>query len=351
MGKVSKKVEAKLLSEMVQKVGEIIHRYFGPKEMMILGCSETELLDLCNEVVQSGLIEDLVKFANSDPAAKKNYLYVLAAYKGFQATIYYRVAHNILVWNMYQDADDNIRQFILTLVRRISEEGAVKTGIEIHPAAVIGPGLVIDHGVGTKICCGAFDNEYRCVIGETVIIGSNCTILNDVVIGSSIVNTGPSRGRRQPKIGDNVTICAGARLYGKIEIGNNVWIGPKCMVCQDIPSNTKVTALGQIQITKSRQEDKNFFLCDGLIKENDIFVLGGSGMKESMLSIVDDKYRELRDVEIVILYCTENLVYFKIETCGQISFKSAMLKIITKDKHWHYISSFLLERELRRMCS
>jgi serine O-acetyltransferase len=98
------------------------------------------------------------------------------------------------------------------------------TGIEIHPGAVIGQGLFIDHGMSI-------------VIGETAEIGDNCTIYHEVTLGG----TGKDKGKRHPTIGNNVLIGAGAKLLGPIIVGDNCMIGAGSIVLEDVKPDTTVT--------------------------------------------------------------------------------------------------------------
>jgi len=111
------------------------------------------------------------------------------------------------------------------LARFFSQVNRFFTHIEIHPGATIGKNLFIDHGSGV-------------VIGETTIIGDNCTIYQGVTLGG----TGKETGKRHPTIGDNVFIGSGAKVLGNITIGNNVKIGANSVVLKDIPENS--TAVG-----------------------------------------------------------------------------------------------------------
>lgn len=100
------------------------------------------------------------------------------------------------------------------------------TGIEIHPGAIIGEGLFIDHGMGV-------------VIGETAEIGDNCLFFHGVTLGG----TGSSRIKRHPTIGNNVMIGAGATVLGPVRIGDNVKIGAGAVVLDNMPENTTVVGI------------------------------------------------------------------------------------------------------------
>ena len=100
--------------------------------------------------------------------------------------------------------------------RLLSQIARFITGIEIHPGATIGKRLFIDHGMGI-------------VIGETAIIGNNCTIYHGVTLGG----TGKDKGKRHPTIGNNVLIGAGAKVLGPIKIADNVKIGAGAVVVKE----------------------------------------------------------------------------------------------------------------------
>ena len=111
------------------------------------------------------------------------------------------------------------------LARLISQVSRFFTGIEIHPGAKIGKGLVIDHGMGV-------------VIGETAEIGENVLLYHGVTLGG----TGKDKGKRHPTLGDNVIIGAGAKVLGPIYIGSNSKIGANSVVLKDVPEGA--TAVG-----------------------------------------------------------------------------------------------------------
>ena len=103
------------------------------------------------------------------------------------------------------------------------------TGIEIHPGAKIGKNLFIDHGHGV-------------VIGETAIIGDNCTIYQGATLGG----TGKEHNKRHPTLGNNVIIGAGAKVLGNITLGDNVKVGANSVVLRDVPANCTVVGVGRV---------------------------------------------------------------------------------------------------------
>ncbi|MFH2146073.1 MAG: serine O-acetyltransferase EpsC [Candidatus Omnitrophota bacterium] len=148
-----------------------------------------------------------------DPAATNN-IEILLTYSGVHALILHRIAHRL--WRMR----------ILFFPRWLSQFNRWLTGIEIHPAAKIGHGLFIDHGMGV-------------VIGETTVIADNVTLYQGVTLGG----TGKEKGKRHPNIGNNVVIGAGAKVLGNITIGDNSYIGANAVVIKDVPANSTVVGV------------------------------------------------------------------------------------------------------------
>lgn len=158
------------------------------------------------------LKEDIDAVMERDPAARSR-LEVFFLYSGFKAVRAHRRANWFYRHNL---------KFI---ARWISQHSRRKTGIEIHPAAQIGRGLFIDHGMGV-------------VIGETTQIGDNCTLYQNVTLGG----TGKDTGKRHPTLGNNVMVGSGARVLGPITINDNARIAAGAVVLQDVPANA--TAVG-----------------------------------------------------------------------------------------------------------
>lgn len=155
---------------------------------------------------------DVAAVRDRDPAAR-NDVEVLLLYSGVHAILAYRVAHKLYLGKKYFSA------------RAVSQLAKFITGIEIHPGAKIGKGLVIDHGTGV-------------VIGETAEIGDNCTLYQGVTLGG----TGKDTGKRHPTLGNNVMIGAGAKVLGPFRIGDNAKIAAGAVVLEEIPANA--TAVG-----------------------------------------------------------------------------------------------------------
>ncbi len=164
------------------------------------------------KILFKSIKEDVNAVRERDPAARSN-LEVLLLYPGIHALIAHRFAHGLYLRKHYFAA------------RAISQISRAITGIEIHPGAKIGKGLMIDHGMGV-------------VIGETAVIGDNCTIYQGVTLGG----TGKDTGKRHPTLGNNVMVGAGAKVLGPFNIGDNTKIAANAVVLKEIPQES--TAVG-----------------------------------------------------------------------------------------------------------
>ena len=168
--------------------------------------------------------EEIKATIERDPAAT-GALSVIFTYPGLQALFYHRAGHALY------------RLRLLFFARLVSQFARWLTGIEIHPGAVIGKGLFIDHGMGV-------------VIGETAVIGKNVTLFQGVTLGG----TGKQKGKRHPTLGNNVVVGAGAKVLGDIQIGDNVSIGANAVVVRDVPANSTVVGVpGRIASREGRR--------------------------------------------------------------------------------------------------
>lgn len=155
---------------------------------------------------------DIRAVQERDPAAR-SWLEVLLLYQGVHALIWHRFAH----W-FY-------RHRLFFIARLISQIARFFTLIEIHPGAELGHGILIDHGSGV-------------VIGETAVVGDNCTIYQGVTLGG----VGTRKGKRHPTLGNNVMVGAGAKILGAFEVGDNCSIAANAVLLKPIEDN--VTAAG-----------------------------------------------------------------------------------------------------------
>lgn len=156
--------------------------------------------------------KDIQAVKERDPAARSS-IEVLLLYQGIHALIFHRFAHFFYKRKLY---------FIARLISQISR---FLTLIEIHPGAVLGNGILIDHGAGV-------------VIGETAVVGDNCTIYQGVTLGG----VGTQKGKRHPTLGNNVTVGCGAKILGNFEVGDNSKIAANAVLLKAIESD--VTAAG-----------------------------------------------------------------------------------------------------------
>lgn len=173
------------------------------------------------------LREDLQCIKDRDPAARSN-IEIMLLYPGYKAVRSYRRAHFFWKHKMY------------FLARAISQSCVKKTNIEIHPGATIGRRFFIDHGTGV-------------VIGETAVIGDDCTIYQGVTLGG----TGKDHGKRHPTLGNNVLIGAGAKVLGPFKIGDNSNVAAGSVVLSEIPDNaTAVGAPARVVKRNGKKVDK-----------------------------------------------------------------------------------------------
>lgn len=157
--------------------------------------------------------EDVGMVFERDPAAR-NRLEVLLCYPGLHAVWAHRLAHFL-----------QRRQFYV-LARLIAHLALIITGIDIHPGAVIGRRVFIDHGQGV-------------VIGETASIGCDVTLYQGVTLGG----TGKEKGKRHPTVGDRVVIGAGACVLGSITVGDDSRVGANAVVIESVPSGCTVVGV------------------------------------------------------------------------------------------------------------
>lgn len=189
------------------------------------------------------ILQDIQAIIDRDPATTSKLEAILCS-SGLHAIVIYRFAHWLWCKNWHLTA------------RIISQMARFFTGIEIHPAARIGKGFMIDHGMGV-------------VIGETAEIGDNVTMYHDVTLGGRKLYDahGKKLAKRHPTIGHNVTIGCGAQILGPIIVGDNVKIGSNAIVIENIPNNSTVVNQPAYIVKKSTAK-KEIFCAYGL--ENNI---------------------------------------------------------------------------------
>lgn len=158
------------------------------------------------------LKHDIESIKARDPAAKSA-LEIILTYSGVHAVMIYRLSHALYV-----------RKFPLA-ARAVSQIGRLLTGIEIHPGAKIGKGLLIDHGSGV-------------VIGETAEIGDYCLLYQGCTLGG----TGKDKGKRHPTLGNGVMVGCGAKVLGPFKVGDGAKIAANAVVLSEVPAGA--TAVG-----------------------------------------------------------------------------------------------------------
>lgn len=194
-----------------KETGKVLHPEKAFPSLSSVIARAKELLTSARDTV-SLIRDDIESIRRRDPAAKSN-IEVLALYSGMHAVLAYRVAHKLYLTDHFLTA------------RAISQLARWITGIEIHPGATIGKGLFIDHGMGV-------------VIGETTVIGDDCTIYQGVTLGG----TGKDTGKRHPTLGNNIMVGAGAKVLGPLNIGDYSKVAAGAVVLSSIPEHS--TAVG-----------------------------------------------------------------------------------------------------------
>lgn len=166
-----------------------------------------------DEEIRHAIREDLDAVLERDSACHEYYLPFLY-FKGFQALQTHRVAH----W-LWRQGRHSLALFLQSCMSQ-------KLGVDIHPAAQFGKGILLDHATGL-------------VIGETAVVGNKVSILQSVTLGG----TGKTDGDRHPKIGDGVLISAGAKILGNITVGEGAKVGSGSVVLKDVPPHTTVAGV------------------------------------------------------------------------------------------------------------
>ena len=181
---------------------------------------------------------DLMAVVDRDSACHELYIPFLY-FKGFHALQTHRIAH--WLWH------NGRRSMALFFQNRVS----VKFGVDIHPAARLGRGIMLDHATGL-------------VVGETAVVGDNVSILQSVTLGG----TGKEDGDRHPKIGNGVLISAGAKILGNIRVGEGAKVGAGRVVLEEVPPHTTVAGVPAKVVGRPATDapalDMNHdFCCDG----------------------------------------------------------------------------------------
>ncbi len=179
---------------------------------------------LDDPIIGARVREDLLAVHTRDPACQ-GVLHPYLYYKGFQSLATYRLAHYL-----YGHGRRELAYYLQSIVSE-------NMGVDIHPAARIGAGILFDHA--TSI-----------VVGETAVIEDNVSILHEVTLGG----TGKEKGDRHPKIRQGVLIGAGAKLLGNIEIGEGARIGAGSVVLDSVPPHSTVVGVPAKVVGKTKED-------------------------------------------------------------------------------------------------
>ncbi|OHB73199.1 MAG: serine O-acetyltransferase [Planctomycetes bacterium RBG_16_41_13] len=234
------------------------------------------------------LKEDVNAVFQNDPAAKSKFEIVFC-YPGLHALWLFRISS--FLWR---------RQWYFT-ARFLSHINRFLTGIEIHPAAQIGRGVFIDHGMGV-------------VIGETATVGDGCLIYKGVVLGG----TSFEKKKRHPTLGKKVIVGSNACVLGNISIGDNVRIGSGSVVIKDVPADATVVGVPGRIIERSKNNDHEVMLDHGqlpdpiaeafraLIKENNKLLTRIKKLEESLDIVSNDNGQESNTESIIMTAFMKN---------------------------------------------
>jgi serine O-acetyltransferase len=218
------------------------------------------------------LTGDLFAYAARDPASKGRVDVILTCYAAFNAVLFYRLAH--LLWGL--EALPSLKR--TSMAQKLSNRGKLLSGAEIHPAAVIGQRFVLDHGYGT-------------VIGETCRVGDDCYILGGVTLGARGIANNPG-GKRHPTL------------------GNNVFIGPSCVVTQSIPDDACVNIVNQLQIHRGSPHSQRRIISAFAINER-LHLVGEVSVGNS-LTVTDGDHHPLEELILEPVVIERNHIQYAI---------------------------------------
>lgn len=212
------------------------------------------------------LKEDIRCVFERDPAARST-IEVLTAYPGLHALLVHRLSHRLWGARWYW------------LARFISHVSRWLTGIEIHPGARIGRRFFIDHGMGV-------------VVGETAVIGDDCTLYHGVTLGG----TTWKKIKRHPTLGNNVVVGAGAKVLGPVEIGDYARIGSNSVVVKDVPDHATVVGIpGRVledRVEPEKHEDFDAYGQPLESKDKDPVEISMEQILEHVKAL-DERYRQV----------------------------------------------------------
>jgi len=182
-------------------------------------------LQASHQKLQSCMAHDLLAIVERDPACS-NPLHALLWFKGFHAISLHRFAHELWLDGRH------------CLAYALQSINSRKCAVDIHPAAQVGKGILLDHATSF-------------VVGETAIIEDDVSILHEVTLGG----TGKQSGLRHPIIKSGVLIGAGAKVLGRVIIGEGSKIGAGSVVLHDVESHTTVAGVPAVEICKNNEQN------------------------------------------------------------------------------------------------
>jgi serine O-acetyltransferase len=172
------------------------------------------------EKILPATLQDLLAYHEGDPSIRhKPLTCLISPYSTFFAILGHRIAHHLIGTSTTDLSAIRDAMHISFYVRS-------QTGVDIHPEAKIGQRFVVDHGWGT-------------VIGQTVEIGDDCYVLNNVTLGGRVAANAPD-GKRHPTLGNRVQVCARAKIFGPVKISDDCFIGPDMTITTDICKGTTI---------------------------------------------------------------------------------------------------------------
>jgi serine O-acetyltransferase len=325
-----KRTDMDLILSIHKDINKVLDKYL-PADLCETYGLTTDQIQMLELNIYSMVFDDLYVLTTKDPAAGNRADYAYQTYTSFRAVLYYRIANSIY----YNNAMNN--ELKKMIARSISEDGKVITNIDINPCAKIGRKFVIDHGMGT-------------VIGETCEIGENCYILQNVVLGARGIACNP-QGKRHPQIGDNVEIGGFTRIFGPIKIGNNVIISPNCVINHDIPSDSEVVIINQLQIQK-KVGAKSFDIYGIVPDEEGCIKIYGEHLSDAALEIIDENFEKDKEAKLTIIEQKEKYVKVRLTLNCQNStnvLKRINIRIIKNDCDVVILEATGLKRVIKRI--
>ena len=214
------------------------------------------------------LRRDLAAIFARDPAAT-SFTEVVLSYPGLHAILLHRAAHWLC------------RRRVPIIPRLLSHLNRFLTGIEIHPAAAIGAGFFVDHGMGV-------------VIGETTEVGDDVMLYQGVTLGG----TGFERGKRHPTLGNGVTVGVGAKILGAVNVGDGAIIGAGAVVLRDVPAHSTVVGIpARVVSVRDPERGSSERILDGTASTASGLISPGSQRPISELEIIRHLSNKVQELE------------------------------------------------------